>query len=101
LTNREQEFGEVAMPQARNLLRFARRLTSDPTVAEDLVQETLMRAWRGFDQFRGGTNAARGAKGGSPWCRWAIRIAQDLPAITSHLRLPMRWLNSLWISALF
>jgi RNA polymerase sigma-70 factor, ECF subfamily len=57
LKNREQEFGEVAMPQARNLLRFARRLTSDPDAAEDLVQETLMRAWRGFDQFRGGTNA--------------------------------------------
>jgi RNA polymerase sigma-70 factor (ECF subfamily) len=57
LNSREQEFGEVAMPQARNLLRFARRLTSDPTAAEDLVQETLMRAWRGFDQFRGGTNA--------------------------------------------
>jgi RNA polymerase sigma-70 factor (ECF subfamily) len=57
LNSREHEFGEVAMPQARNLLRFARRLTSDPTAAEDLVQETLMRAWRSFDQFRGGTNA--------------------------------------------
>jgi RNA polymerase sigma-70 factor (ECF subfamily) len=57
LTSREQEFGEVALPQARNLLRFARRLTSDAAAAEDLVQETLMRAWRGFDQFRGGTNA--------------------------------------------
>jgi RNA polymerase sigma-70 factor, ECF subfamily len=57
LNSREQEFGDVAMPQARNLLRFARRLTSDPASAEDLVQETLMRAWRGFDQFRGGTNA--------------------------------------------
>jgi RNA polymerase sigma-70 factor (ECF subfamily) len=57
LNSREQEFGEVALPQARNLLRFARRLTSDAAAAEDLVQETLMRAWRGFDQFRGGTNA--------------------------------------------
>jgi len=47
----------VALPQARNLLRFARRLTSDSAAAEDLVQETLMRAWRGLDQFRGGTNA--------------------------------------------
>ena len=57
MTSREHEFGEVALPQASNLLRFARRLTSDPAAAEDLVQETLMRAWRGFDQFRGGTNA--------------------------------------------
>jgi len=47
----------VALPHSRNLLRFARRLTSDAAAAEDLVQETLMRAWRGFDQFRGGTNA--------------------------------------------
>lgn len=57
MNSREQEFGEVALPQASSLLRFARRLTSDPAAAEDLVQETLMRAWRGFDQFRGGTNA--------------------------------------------
>lgn len=57
MNTREHEFGEVALPQSRNLLRFARRLTSDPAAAEDLVQETLMRAWRGFDQFRGGTNA--------------------------------------------
>jgi RNA polymerase sigma-70 factor (ECF subfamily) len=57
LNSREQEFGEVALPQTRNLLRFARRLTSDSAAAEDLVQETMMRAWRGFDQFRGGTNA--------------------------------------------
>lgn len=31
---------------ARELWRFALRLTRDPQVAEDLVQEALLRAWR-------------------------------------------------------
>jgi len=44
LSTREQEFGDIALPQAPSLLRFARRLTADPAAAEDLVQETLMRA---------------------------------------------------------
>ena len=57
MNSREQEFGNVAIPHSGNLLRFARRLTSDASAAEDLVQETLMRAWRSFDQFRDGTNA--------------------------------------------
>jgi RNA polymerase sigma-70 factor (ECF subfamily) len=44
------------MPHSRSLLRVARRLTSDPATAEDLVQETYLRAWRSFDQFQTGTN---------------------------------------------
>lgn len=36
---------------------MARRLTSETSRAEDLVQQTMLSAWRGFDQFRTGTNA--------------------------------------------
>ena len=53
----EGEFERVAMPHAPSLLRFALRLTHDAPSAEDLVQETLLLAWRGFGQFQTGTNA--------------------------------------------
>jgi len=45
------------MPHLAPLLRVARRLTFDNTAAEDLVQETMLLAWRGFHQFQPGTNA--------------------------------------------
>jgi RNA polymerase sigma-70 factor (ECF subfamily) len=44
------------MPESPRLLRFARRLTGDIPGAEDLVQETLLNAWRSFRQFRDGTS---------------------------------------------
>lgn len=45
------------MPHLRPLLRVARRLTLNTSAAEDLVQETMLLAWRGFHQFQVGTNA--------------------------------------------
>ncbi len=45
------------MPHLAALLRVARRLTLEPTSAEDLVQETMLLAWRGFRGFETGTNA--------------------------------------------
>src|ERR1700722_5596200 len=53
---RQDEFELAAMPHSPGLLRVARRLTWDPGLAEDLVQETLLLAWRSFDGFRTGTN---------------------------------------------
>src|ERR1017187_3165098 len=53
----EGEFERVAMPHARSLLRFALRLTHDASPAGDLVQETLLLAWRGFGQLAAGSNA--------------------------------------------
>lgn len=52
---RQDEFEQTAMPHVSGLLRVARRLTRDRE-AEDLVQETMLRAWRGFHQFQSGTN---------------------------------------------
>lgn len=44
------------MPHAQSLLRVARRMTSSPVAAEDLVQETLLAAWRNFHQFQPDSN---------------------------------------------
>jgi RNA polymerase sigma-70 factor, ECF subfamily len=52
-----QQFEQAAMPHGGSLLRFALRLTRNPAAAEDLVQETLLLAWRGFHQLADGTNA--------------------------------------------
>lgn len=45
------------MPHLAALLRVARRITLDSAQAEDLVQETMLLAWRGFSGFETGTNA--------------------------------------------
>jgi len=53
---RRDEFERVAMPHTESLLRAALRITRERAGAEDIVQETLMRAWNAFDQFERGTN---------------------------------------------
>jgi RNA polymerase sigma-70 factor (ECF subfamily) len=57
VATRQDEFERIAMPHTRSLLRVASRLTSDPASAEDLVQEAMLAAWRGFHQFQDGSNA--------------------------------------------
>jgi RNA polymerase sigma-70 factor (ECF subfamily) len=53
----QEQFEQIAMPHLAALLRVARRLSFDPTSAEDIVQETMLLAWRGFRSFQTGTNA--------------------------------------------
>jgi RNA polymerase sigma-70 factor (ECF subfamily) len=50
------DFGEVAENHRALLHRVALRLSGDPEVAKDLVQETLLRGLRGFEKLRPGTN---------------------------------------------
>ena len=53
---RQEEFERVAMPHTEGLFRAALRIARERSAAEDMVQETLLRAWRAFDQFERGSN---------------------------------------------
>jgi RNA polymerase sigma-70 factor (ECF subfamily) len=49
-------FAEQAMPLMSSLYAAAMRMTRNPADAEDLVQETYLKAYRGFGGFQEGTN---------------------------------------------
>src|SRR6266545_2198417 len=55
-TAREARFEREALPCMRQLHATARRLTRNSADAEDLVQETYLRAYRAFDGYAPGTN---------------------------------------------
>ncbi len=50
---RHRRFSEVVLPEIDLLLRVARTLTRHSAEAEDLVQDALVRAFRGMDGFDG------------------------------------------------
>jgi RNA polymerase sigma-70 factor (ECF subfamily) len=49
-------FSELAMEHMPALYTAALRMTRSPADAEDLVQETFLKAYRSFDSFEEGTN---------------------------------------------
>jgi RNA polymerase sigma-70 factor, ECF subfamily len=60
-------FEAVALPFIDVVYDSALRLTGDPTAAQDLTQDTFLRAFRAFDSFEPGSN-----------CRaWLLRIAYN------------------------
>ena len=61
------DFEQAALPHLRDLYAIAVRTTRDPVGAEDLVQETFLRAYAAWDSFEPGSN-----------CRaWLIRILMN------------------------
>jgi RNA polymerase sigma-70 factor (ECF subfamily) len=52
----QAHFSELAMEYMGSLYSAALRMTRNPADAEDLVQETYLKAYRGFGSFREGTN---------------------------------------------
>lgn len=66
-TERLKRFEEEAVPHLADVYRLARQM-SDAQRAQDLTQETYLRAWRYFDTFERGTN-----------CRaWLFRILHNV-----------------------
>jgi RNA polymerase sigma factor (sigma-70 family) len=58
-------FEQLSRPHVDRLFAVASRLVGDTVEAEDVCQETLLRAWRGIRRFRGG----------SAFSTWLYRIA--------------------------
>jgi len=54
---KDAQFEKEFMPLINSLYNFAYRLTLDEDDANDLVQETYMKAYRFFDSYEQGTNA--------------------------------------------
>ena len=53
---RREEFEEIALEHLNSLYSMALRLVFNKEEAEDLVQETYLKAYRFFDTFQKGTN---------------------------------------------
>lgn len=60
-------FSALALTALDDVYRFARSLTRDPSDAEDVVQETYLRAFRSWKTFQAGTDVRR----------WLFTIARN------------------------
>ena len=56
MTTRRAEFEELLSEHLAAAWRFAAFLTRDTALAEDVLQDAILRAYRFFDGFRPGTN---------------------------------------------
>jgi RNA polymerase sigma-70 factor (ECF subfamily) len=55
--DKKNKFEELFLPLMDNLYNLAMRMTRNASDAEDLVQETYLKAFRFFSHFKEGTNA--------------------------------------------
>jgi RNA polymerase sigma-70 factor (ECF subfamily) len=59
MSNRDAQFERDALTCLPDVARFARSLTRHESAADDLVQETFLRAYRGYASFQQGADMRR------------------------------------------
>jgi RNA polymerase sigma-70 factor, ECF subfamily len=80
----QDRFEATAIPLHDVVYRANLRITGDPTAAQDLTQETYLRAFRSFDSFESGTN-----------CRaWLLQIAHNVFCRDYRQRKRITWRNA-------
>jgi RNA polymerase sigma-70 factor (ECF subfamily) len=57
-TSADHDFSQLILPHLDGAYNLARYLTRDPILSEDIVQDAILRAFRAFPQFRGGSPRA-------------------------------------------
>jgi RNA polymerase sigma-70 factor, ECF subfamily len=101
-TGDEQAFRELTDPHRRELHVHCYRIVGSVQDAEDLVQETLLAAWRGIEQFEGraslrawlyriATNRCLNA------LRDSARRPQQVEVQPMELPAPTRWAEPVWL----
>jgi len=50
--SREQRYNDLVLTYLDDIYRYACWLTKDKTVADDIVQETMLRAWKSIDRLK-------------------------------------------------
>lgn len=81
----EREFTSLIESTRRRAYTMALQLTRNSAEAEDLMQETLVKAWKGYDSYMPGR----------PFLNWLLRIMQRAYLDTRRRENPIRKAESL------